>query len=276
MHRRRLSTIFPIILFTLSVSFPYFVYAQIVQAERYEVEHRSADEDFTIIPLKEDGLALFRKQFKFNDRKRIWELTLLDSAAALKKTIELEVDNQGELAGHEHSNGFVHLLFIRNEFRGDMLVVSVNLSTYEYAHTKVTTELKINLTHFSKCGDNFVFGGDVGEEPAIFIYTPSTKSFITVPGFFKKRTELIDVQVNDNQTFNTVLISRENPDNAKIIFRTFDPFGKQLLEDVISTRDRTLKTGMSTNLKRDDLMILGTWGDNTTNRASGFYGVPVN
>src|SRR5690606_31841647 len=123
----------------------------------------SSDEDFTIIPLKEDGLALFRKQFKFNDRKRVWELTLLDSAATLKNTLQLEVDNEGELTGYEHSHGFVHFLFMKNEFRGNMTVISVNLSSYEYQHIKITTELKLTLTHFSKCGDNFILGGDVGE-----------------------------------------------------------------------------------------------------------------
>lgn len=276
MHKNRLSLIVLIFLLTQSVALPLFVHAQIIQAERYEIEQRLNDEDFIIIPLKEDGLALFRKQFKFNDRKRIWELILLDSTAAFKSKIDLEVDNEGELTGYEHSNGFVHLLFMKNEFRGEMIVFSVNLFSFEYYPIKITTELRLSLTHFSKCGDNFIFGGDVGEEPAIFIYTPSTKKFITVPGFFKKRTELIDVQVNDNQTFNTILISRENPENIKIIFRTFDSFGRQLVEDIIPTRDHTLKTGMSTRLKRDDLMILGTWGDNNSSRSFGFYGVPVN
>lgn len=256
----------------LSVS----TWAQVRQAERYEIAQRYSDEDFTIIPLKEDGLALFRKKLKFNDRNRIWELILLDSTVVVKKTMELEVDNQGELMGYEHSNGFIHLLFIKNEIKGDMEVISIDLLTYEQNRVKITTELKINLTHFNKCGDNFVLGGDVGEEPAIFIYITSTKNFKVIPGFFNKRTELIDVQVNHNQTFNTVLISRENRDNNKIIFRTFDSFGKQLVEDVISIQDRSLQTGMSTNLKRDDLVILGTWGNPGASQSSGFYGVSIN
>jgi hypothetical protein len=265
-----------IILFTVGVLFPVFAQAQVRQAERYEIVQRYSDEDFTIIPLKEDGLALFRKKFKFNDRNRIWELILLDSTVTPTKTLELEVDNQGELMGYEHSNGFVHLLFIKNEIRGDMEVISVNLSSYEFQRIKILTELKITLTHFTKCGDNFILGGDVGEEPAVFIYIPSTKNFKIIPGFFKKRTELIDVRVNDNQTFNTLLISRENRDNNKIIFRTFDSFGKQLIEDVVSIHDHNLQTGMSSNLQRDDLMILGTWGNTGAGQSSGFYGVPVN
>lgn len=250
--------------------------AQVRQVERYEIVQRSSDEDFTIIPLKADGLALFRKKLKFNDRNRIWELILLDSTAVPKKTMELEVDNQGELMGYEHSHGFIHLLFIKNEMKGDMEILSVNLSTYELTRLKIVTELKINLTHFNKCGNNFILGGDVGEEPAIFIYVPSSKNFKIVPGIFNKRTELIDIQVNNNETFNTVLISRENRDNNKIIFRTFDPFGKQLIEDIISIQDRSLQTGMSTNLKRDDLMILGTWGNTGSGQSSGFYGVSIN
>lgn len=274
--RNRLPFMIRIIFFTVGVLFSVFAQAQVWQAERYEIIQRYSDEDFTIIPLKEDGLALFRKKFKFNDRNRIWELILLDSAVTPTKTLELEVDNQGELMGYEHSNGFVHLLFIKNEMRGDMEVISVNLSSYEFQRIKILTELKITLTHFTKCGDNFILGGDVGEEPAVFIYIPSTKNFKIIPGFFKKRTELIDVRVNDNQTFNTVLINRENRDKNQIIFRTFDSFGKQLLEDVVSIQDHSLQTGISSNLKRDDLMILGTWCNLGASQSSGFYGVPVN
>jgi hypothetical protein len=253
------------------------VFSQIEQVERYEIAQRYSDEDFNIIPLQEDGLALFRKKFKFNDRNRIWELIHLDTHLNPKRTLELEVDNQGELTGYEHSNGFIHLLFIKNEIRGDMEVISVNLETYTQERLKIMTELKISLTHFNKCGKNFILGGDVGDEPAIFIYTPSTNNFKIVPGFFKKRTELIDVRVNENQTFNTVLISRENRDSNKIIFKTFDSFGKQLIEDIIAVDDdHYLQTGMSSNLQREDLMILGTWGNTGARQSSGFYAVPVN
>lgn len=264
------------VLLSLCVFLSLCAHTQVRQVERYEIVQRYSDEDFTIIPLQEDGLALFRKKLKFNDRNRIWELILLDSTVAPKKTLELEVDNQGELMGYEHANGFVHLLFIKNEIKGDMEVISVDLSTYEQSRTKILTELKITLTHFNKCGDNFILGGDVGEEPAVFVYIPSTKNFKIIPGFFNKRSELIDVRVNDNQTFNTVLISRENRENNKIIFRTFDSFGKQLIEDVVPFKDRNLQTGMSSNLERDDLIILGTWGNTGATQSSGFYGVPVN
>lgn len=259
----------------LCVLFSVSIQAQVRQAERYEIVQRYSDEDFTIIPLKEDGLALFRKKFKFADRNRIWELILLDSTVTPKKTLELEVDNQGELMGYEHAHGFVHFLFIKNEIKGEMEVISINLSTYEQTRLKILTELKINLTHFTKCGENFILGGDVGEEPAVFIYIPASNNLKIIPGFFKKRTELVDVRVNENETFNTVLISRENRENNKIIFRTFDPLGKQLIEDVMSIKDHNLQTGMSTHLKRDDLMILGTWGNIGGNQSSGFYGVPV-
>jgi hypothetical protein len=274
--KTRLSFMMRLVLFLLCALFSVTAHAQVRQEGRFEIVQRYSDEDFTIISLNEDGLALFRKKFKFNDRNRVWELILLDSTATPKKSLELEVDNQGELMGYEHSNDFIHLLFIKNEIKGDMEVISVNLTTYEQNRTKITTELKINLTHFTKCGDNYILGGDVGEEPAVFIYIPATKNFKIIPGFFNKRTELVDVRLNNNQTFNTVLISRENRDNNKIIFRTFDSFGKQLIEDVVPFRDHNVQTGMTSNLKRDDLIILGTWGNVGASQSSGFYGVPVN
>lgn len=267
--RRLLILLFSLFAVTLA-------HAQVEQVERYEIVQRHNDEDFTIIPLKEDGLALFRKKFKFNDRNRIWELILLDSTTAPRKTIELEVDNQGEMVGYEHSNGYVHFLFIKNEIKGDMEVISIDLSNFEQQRLKVLTDMKITLTHFNKCGDNFIFGGDVGEEPGVFIYIPSTKNFKIIPGFFKKRTELVDVRVNENQTFNTILVSREDRDNNRIVFQTFDSFGKQLIEDDIAIENHAVQTGISSSLKRDDIMIMGTWGNQGSRQSAGFYAVPVN
>lgn len=254
----------------------FSAYAQVQQVGRYEIEQLNNDEDFIIIPLKKDGLALFRKKFKFEDRSRIWELILLDNKTIARKTLELAIDNQGELVGYEHSNGFVHFLFIKNQAKGDMEVVSINLQSYDQRRILIKTEMRITLTHFNKCGDNFVLGGTVAEEPAVFVFFPATNNFKIIPGFFKKRTELIDVRVNENQTFNTILISRENRDNSKIIFRTFDSSGKQLIDDEIAFDGRNLQTGISSNLKRDDLMILGTYGALAANQSSGFYAVPVN
>lgn len=251
-------------------------YSQVEQTERFEIVQRYVDEDFTIIPLKEDGIALFRKKFKIGSSNRTWELILLDSTVTSKKTMELMTENQSELIAYEHSHGFVHFLFAKNDSNGEMEVVSINLQSLDSKSITITTELKIQLTHFNKCGDNFILGGKVGEESAVLIHMPSTNNIKIIPGFFKKRTELVDVRVNENQTFNTVLISRENRDNNKIVFRTFDSFGKQLLEDDIDFDDRNLQTGISSNLKRDDLMILGTWGETGAAQSLGFYGVSVN
>lgn len=254
----------------------FSAYAQVTQMERYEMVQRYTDEDFTIIPLKEDGLALLRRKSKFGDRNLTWELVLLDSAVQAKKNLELTMGHQGEMIAYEHSHGFVHFLFVKNEIKGELEIFSLNLQTFELRNIIIKTELNIKLTHFNKCGDNFIFGGQVGEESAVFIYTPSVNNFKIIPGFFKKRTELVDVRVNENQTFNTVLISRENRENSKIIFRTFDSSGKQLFDDAIPFEGLDLQTGISSNLKRDDLMILGTWGDVGANQSKGFYGVPVN
>lgn len=252
------------------------VFAQVQQVERFEIEQRASDEDFIIIHLKEDGLALLRKKNKFIERDRAWELILLDNTLKSGKPLELMVSNQGELIGHEYAPGFVHLLFVESETRGELEIISINLRSFEQKRTSISTELRVSLTHFSKCGENFILGGQVGEETAVFIYMPASNNFKIIPGFFKKRTELVDVRVNENQTFNTVLISRENRDHHKIIFKTFDSFGKQLLEDEISFDGKHLQTGISSNLKRDDMMILGTWSNSGSNQSLGFYAVPVN
>jgi len=252
--------------------------AQVSQAQRYEKQQKGSDDYYNVISLKEEGLALFRERDKYKNSNRIWELVLLDTALSEKSTIELEVNDRYKMVGYEIAPGRLFLLYRTGETtKNHFELIDVDLKVGEAGRYQIKPELDFKLTHFIKSGNNFIFGGYVNNEPAVILFELGSKLIRVIPGFFQKDTELVDLRTNQNQTFNTVLIDRASKGDRKVVFRTFDETGKQLLEDIVPIdEDKALQTGITSALEREDLAVLGTWGERNSKQSIGFYFLSIN
>lgn len=268
----------PIFIITLCVILcGYISSAQVEQPNRYELERKFSDQDFTIISLKKEGLALIREKNKYKNGNRTWEVILLDTLVQEKTKIDIDIDNQNRLVGYEYSTGEVHFLFHKNELKGYMDLLTLNVKNKTIDRYEIKAEITFQLTHFYKVGQNFIFAGIVSREPAILHYNTATDNLKVLPGFFQKQTTLMDIQVNQNQTFNTLLIDQSNRDDQKVIFRTHDSSGKLLLEDITPLdKNIELHNGICSTLEKEDLIVLGNWGKLNSKQASGFYALPIN
>src|ERR1044071_5567895 len=65
--------------------------AQFKQTHRFEMKQKGSDEYFSLISLKEEGLALLRERNKYEDGKQLWELIFLDTALQQKASIDLPI-----------------------------------------------------------------------------------------------------------------------------------------------------------------------------------------
>ena len=252
--------------------------AQIAQPYRYELQQKNSDDYFNIISLKENGLALFRERDKFKQNNRLWELILLDSTLNEKKKVDLEIKERHKMVGYEIGNASLYFLFRTGDTnKNDFELIEISFDGDERERFSIKPDLDFRLTHFIKAGENFVFGGYVSNEAVIILFEPAGKSIRVLPGFFQKDTELVDLRTNQNGTFNTILMDRSNRGEKKILFRTFDPGGKQLLEDnILLDEDVTLQTAITSTLEREELIIAGTWGERNSKQSSGFFTLPVN
>lgn len=263
---------------TILLSISSASFGQVSQTSRYEREQKNSEDYFNVISLKEDGLALFRERDKYKNSNKVWELILLDTALQERSVIELEINDRYKMVGYEIGPEYLYFLYRTGETtKNDFELVTVDLTSKEIVKNQIKPELDFKLTHFIKAGNNFVFGGYVSNEPAIVLYEVAAKQLRVIPGFFQKDTELVDLRTNQNQTFNTVSIDRGSKDNRKLILRTFDETGKQLLEDIVPIDEqRSLQTGISSALEREDLAIMGTWGERNSKQSTGFYFLEVN
>ena len=245
--------------------------------DRYEKEVKPFDNGFTLVSLKEDGLALIHEQNKFLSGKKLWEVIILDPELEEKWQSDIEVKSTFGLIGYDYTENHVYFLFREgdkdfNKFN----LVQINISTYAIQYFEIDHEFSFRVTHFSVVGQNGIFGGYVGREPTVILYETASRSLKVIPGFFLKDTELLDIRVNNNYTFNTLLIERNLLDKRHLVMKTFDQSGALLLEDYIELeKDKHILTGISSGLKREELIIVGTYTEGANNVGLGFYSVMV-
>jgi hypothetical protein len=266
------------LLLLLSWLIPAITVAQIQQTKRYERELKNSEEFFTIVSREEKGLILFRQLDKFKGPARIWEYVLLDSDLKEQKAAEFEVKDRYKLIGYEITESTFFILFRTGETtRNDLELIEISIDNGNILYHTIKPEFDFRITHFSYIKNNFAFGGYVNNDPTIFLYELSTNLLKVVPGFFQKDTQLFDMRVNINHTFNVVLVDRGTRGDRKLTFRTFDHLGKMLLEDIVPIEDnKTLQTGFTSQLIREDLVVIGTWGEKNSKLSSGYFFLPIN
>lgn len=269
-------------LFFLLFAFIYAVAqpatAQVQQTQRYEIVQKNSDDYFTVISLEEAGLALIREKDKYQGNKQLWEMIILDTDLAEKSKFDIEINQRHNLLGYEIDDDQLYLLFRTGETtRNSLELIEVNTSTgRETARHEIDPDLDFKITHFSKVGPNIILGGYVTNEPAILLFEPANNSIKVIPGFFQKDNELVELRVNENATFNSVLIDRSLRSERKLVFKTFDATGNLLLEDIVPLEEeRSLQNSLSSTLRREELLLLGTWGDRQGKQSLGFFSLAV-
>jgi hypothetical protein len=256
---------------------PIASFAQLTQPHRYERKQKNSDDYFHVISLKEQGIALFRERDKYKGSNKIWELILLDTALLERKAIEIEMKERFKMVGYEVTPTHIHLLYRTGEStKNDFELATVNLNGEEEERHSIKSDLDFKLTHFVVAANSLILGGYVNKDPAILLYDLATKHIKVVPGFLQKDSELVDLRVNQNNTFNVVLVDRSNRDDRTLLFKTFDSSGELLLEDLVPIdEDKSLQTGITSTLEREDLIVVGNWGERNSKNALGFYAITV-
>ena len=267
------------ILFILFILFGFSAVdlcAQFSQPARWEQEQNPSDDPYSVVSLKEEGIALIRQKDKYQNGNQLWDLVIVDTALNQKWATELEMKPEFQFTGYEYVREKVNLMFRRGG--SDILdteIFHIDLETKNIQHFKTEINLQIRLTHYTVVDGNCVFGGYVGKEPVLVIYDPIKNNNIIVPGFFLTDTELLDVRPNKNNTFN-ILLSQRTQGRKKIIFRSFDKMGNILVEDEIPIEEeKVILSGASSILEHDEVLIAGAYGYNNSKQASGIFSCQV-
>lgn len=247
--------------------------AQIKQTARFEREQKNNDKEFILVSLKEKGLVLVRDNEKYKEGKQLWEIIRLDTELKEVWSFELYVENRLRIVGYEYRDDLVYLLYREGEHEAsDLTLYTIDIESKELRKYVIKQELTFRVTHFSALSHTIALGGYVSNEPAILLYHLENEVTKLVPGFFVSDTELLDLRVNTNNTFNTLIAMRNTKQKRKLILKTFDSQGALLLEDEMEIDSKkVILSGISSTLINDELFIAGTWSEGNSKQASGIY-----
>jgi hypothetical protein len=251
--------------------------AQVEQTARFEKEQKSNYKDFTVISMGEQGLALIRDKQKFERGDNFWEIILLDSALAETWTHELAVESQYRFIGHDYRDENLYFLFrIGETDQGKLKLVKIKLSNHQTEEHNYETELALKPTHFNIVANYAIYAGYVNNDPTVLLFNLDNNQTKIVPGLAASSSELLDLRVNVNNTFNVLLSERQQKTKKRLIAKTFDQSGAMLLDDVINVdTEKSIISGFTSTLVRDELMIVGTWGEGSSKLAAGIFTVLV-
>lgn len=263
--------------FILCLSSVSFCRAQIKQSHRFEEGVKTSDDGFSIISLKREGLALIRDLDKYTSGHRRWQLEIVDSTLSKIWSTELELENRMILVGYEYYPGHLYLLFREGEsMQYGFLLKTVLFHEKKIETDKIKFELDFRITHFTVAEGTAIFGGYVSSEPAVLLYNRSSDKPKVLPGLFLSEIKILDVRVNQNQSFNVLMMESKSRDNKKLIVRTYDHDANLILEDVSYIDPRfNIINGLTSALENDEMIITGTYGEGNNQQSIGIFSVVV-
>lgn len=243
------------------------------QTARFEREQKNSDSDYIIISMQKEGLALVRDNDKFKASKKQWEVIRLDTTLQQVWQIEMDIENRLRLVGYDYRDNLIYLLFREGDHEAsDLTLFTIHTQSQAIGRYTIKQEITFKVTHFSALANTITLGGYVSNEPAILLYDLQTEKAKLVPGFFITNSELLDLRVNTNNTFNALIMDRSNKQNKKLLLKTFDATGAALLEDEIEIdNERTILSGITSTLINDELLVAGTWTEGNSKQASGIF-----
>jgi hypothetical protein len=249
--------------------------AQINQISRYEQEQKNSESSWTIISMKDKGIALVRDKNKFLNSEKLFEIHTLDTTLTETGYTEVGVPSRMNLVGYEYLGDYLYVLLRSGENEvAQVLLLEYHLPTREVSRYEIKHQFSLKLTHFTVLDRHAILAGYVGREPAVLIYDIRESAMKVVPGFFTTDTELLDLRINENGTFNTLVTNRSSRTEKSLVLRTFDETGTQLMEDeIVIDANKTILSGLTSSLVRDELLIAGTYAIGNAKVASGFFSV---
>ncbi len=263
------------------LTFIYFLFfslnllGQVNQTQRFELKKKNNDDFFTVLPAGKDGVIIFRDT---NDYKKgdVWQIVVLDTLLNESWDTEVLIDSKYVFKGYDLTNSKLHLLFRDGEYeKRDYHLISVNIKDGEIERFDIKNEVPLELSHITMLPDRLVLAGYVNFSPTLVSYKLGEESFEIIPGFFKDRSNVVDLRDNGNSTFNTVTLEKDYK-GTLLRLRTYSYDGEMLFErEVLADEKYKLLGAKSSGFINGNLVIAGTYSINRSNYAVGIFFIIV-
>jgi len=247
----------------------------ITQPNRIEFEMENINSNFHVVPGGTDGILVVEETDESAQGEGIiWKLHMIDTAFNIVWSRADVIPADGSFIGYEYFDGSFYLLFNKNVFRSeDLLVYQLNTKTDELNTFELTTVFPIELTHFESVGETLLLAGYANYRPVVITYKINDRVPRVVPGFYDNKNDILDLVVDERSKLFTVILSQKMRNKKHTIrVKTFNDKGDFIQDNLIDPGDKkSLLDGASTTFSGGLQYLAGTHSRKSVQYSQGFY-----
>lgn len=252
--------------------------AQVVQPARFEAVIPDGI-DFEVASAGEEGLLLFREiKSEYKTTDRLWEIIKLDTTLNTVWRVEHLLSPELRLESHYVDNGILHLLFRSGDQKQrNFEMRSVSVTSGEISSGTIKNFIPFAVHDFKVMDRSILLSGYFNYRPFIILYHLEEGVPRVLPGIFSERSEIVEVKVNPNDTFD-VILKGKTIDNAVTLFiSTFDIYGNLIKKIILDTdKSKGLLFGRSQPLDGYSQLIAGVYGRRFSEYSRGVFVANIN
>ena len=251
-------------------------FGQIEQPGRIEILMEDYDENFNVVSVENRGIVIYREvRNKETRMERKYQVMLIDTALNMAWEKSFYVHLKYITRGFEDQGKYFYLLFQRNteSLKADLYVMRIDLETKANETFLIEREYAMELTHFEVVGNTLVFGGQTNNLPTVICYEFGISTPIVLPGLFSEKTEIQQLEIDDDLEVINVLVSYRTRENTKSLsLKTFSESG-DLVKNVNlqPAEERSLLFGKTIKLDENDELVVGTYTRKRSELSRGIF-----
>lgn len=247
---------------------------QIIQPIRYEFDLSENKNEFLVINGGHTGLVAVQEQEGRSAKGQKWSVYHLDTALVLRWEHEQKVPSGSRLIGYEYNDGHFYMLYNKNEYRmEDLLLIDMDVRSRTFEHIEITTVFPIQVSFFEVLNRHVILAGKANNRSVLMTVDSNDPIPRVVPGFYETKNEILDIVLDDNKGFFTVLQSQKNKHNRHTVSaRTYSFRGDLIQENTLQLGEKkNLIDAASTIFSGGYQYLAGAYSNKSLEYSKGLY-----
>ncbi|MFN3839856.1 MAG: hypothetical protein ACK4RF_04035 [Cyclobacteriaceae bacterium] len=247
-------------------------FAQLQQNNRYEIHISDRDTEYFVAPAKTNGALIYR--YGTAKKQDYLDLIYLDTVFTEVWRNQLSLEKKFVLA-HQRTVGYQQFLLCHNrEFTTiNFHLYAIDLHTGASEKYVIENYIPFMPTHFEVMSRGALIGGYyMGRIPVVLYFSFATQKTTVLPGLFNESGELIQIRVNEDESFQVLIGARNFAKQKTIWIKSYDAVGTLKQNTALLPPENTsLLFGKAIKTENENLVVAGTYGSRTSDYSKGLF-----
>jgi len=248
-------------------------FAQVHQPSRFEITLKNNDNYFDVLSAEENGIIIFRETRERSREGVKWEIIKLDSnlVESWKKFPYFKFEYR--FTGYAYADGKFHLLFKDAKSGNKHLQLFVfDLDGENWHQYTIENLFVIDLTHFEVTSNAAILGGYYNLRPVVIHYDFFEQKSIILPSVYNNKTELVQIKINDDDTFSVLVNERTKDKRLTLGFKSYSPNGEIIINSSLKPEgDKNIIFGHSSRTTSQNQLLAGTYSNRRSEYSRGIF-----